>query len=502
MRPEILLGPPGTGKTHALLEIVEQELARGTAPDRIGFFSFTRRAADEAAERACAKFGLSRQELPWFRTLHSMAFRQLGITRGDVMEGRRLHQFGDYAGIRLTGKWSEDGLMDRFTPGDRALFLDNMARVRRITLRQQYDMEDEEELDWRECDRVSRCLRAYKEAHGLLDFTDMLEEFVRQAPRTRLEVLLVDEFQDTSRLQHDAVQVLARGVRRHVVAGDDDQGIYAWSGADVEAFVDLDGESRTLGQSFRVPPVVQAVAQDVIGRVRHRRKKEWSARAGEGSVERAVEFASADVGGEDVLVLARNGFVLTDMVEPVLRAQGVVYERNGVPSIGGDVLEAITDWERLRAGGSVGRDAARRVYRHMSSGRGFAPGHSALPGLAAGREDIGMGELLREGGLLTTAIWHEALDRLPPGEMSYILAARRRGEKLRAKPRVRLSTIHGSKGGQARHVVVLQDIARRTQAHMEKYPDDEARVWYVAVTRAQERLTVVSQSGPRGCDWF
>ena len=70
----IVLGPPGTGKTTKLLNLVEQYMQSGVPPDRIGYFAFTRRAATEAIDRACAKFNLTKKELPYFRTLHSLAF--------------------------------------------------------------------------------------------------------------------------------------------------------------------------------------------------------------------------------------------------------------------------------------------------------------------------------------------------------------------------------------------------------------------------------------------
>ncbi len=66
----IVLGPPGTGKTFTLLNKVEEYL-KNTDPDRVGYFAFTRKAANEAKDRAMKKFNLSEDDLPYFRTLHS-----------------------------------------------------------------------------------------------------------------------------------------------------------------------------------------------------------------------------------------------------------------------------------------------------------------------------------------------------------------------------------------------------------------------------------------------
>ena len=60
-----LLGPPGTGKTSTLLDYVETEIE--TVPiDKIGYFSFTRKAANEARDRAIEKFNLDKKSFRWF----------------------------------------------------------------------------------------------------------------------------------------------------------------------------------------------------------------------------------------------------------------------------------------------------------------------------------------------------------------------------------------------------------------------------------------------------
>lgn len=501
MTPEIVLGPPGTGKTTELLRLVDEELAGGVAPARVGYVTFTRRGAEEAMTRACEKFSLDKKALPYFRTLHSLCFRQLALSRGDVLEGPTLQRFAKWAGVRITGRVSEDGTWTGYDAGDRILFLENKARVRGQDLRAAYDRDDDQ-LPWAEVQRVSRALALFKEEQGLMDYTDMLVEFVRQGITVDLEVLFVDEAQDLSALQWGVVRQLATQCRRLVIAGDDDQAIYRWAGADADHLIDMDGSVRVLGQSYRVPRAVQVLANRIIEKVKHRRPKAWAPRDSEGMVTRVAKFTEADCDAGEVLVLSRNNYILTQQVEPELRRQGIVYEVNGRSSIKPSLLEAITTWETLRRGEAVAVEAARGAYEHMTTKKGVAHGHKQLPGFADG-DTVTLEDLKTRGGLLVDTIWHEALDRLPQADMSYILAARRRGEKLSQRPRVRLSTIHGSKGGQADHVVLLKEMARRTYNEMlHGGEEDEARCWYVGVTRTRERLTIVESSTGQACPWL
>jgi DNA helicase-2/ATP-dependent DNA helicase PcrA len=67
----------------------------------------------------------------------------------------------------------------------------------------------------------------------------------------------------------------------------------------------------------------------------------------------------------------------------------------------------------------------------------------------------------------------------------------RRGEKITKEPRIRLSTIHAAKGGEATNVVLLTDITTRVYKTYQQNPDDENRVFYVGLTRAKENLYLI-----------
>lgn len=500
IRPEVILGPPGCGKTWSLLEIVDEELANDTHPSRIAFLSFTRRAANEAIERALTKFsGLSREDLPYFRTIHSLCYRRMGLSSNNVLEGKRLEDFGNIVGYKITGRFSlEDGSIFGFEKGDRLLFIDNIARVRQVPLRQVYD-EDDDDLSFWEVERFSKALALYKKDLGLIDFTDMIAQFVESDLSIDIDVLVVDEAQDLSLLQWAVIRKLAKSVRRFVVAGDDDQAIYRWSGADVDTFIGMDGDVRVLSQSYRVPRKVQEVAHGIIRRVKNRRPKEWSPREDDGEVRWHASTGSLDLTGPDILVLGRNRYLLRDF-EEVVKSLGLLYEFQGARSVKPSLLEAVLTWERLRQQRpGVSTAQCRKMYEYMSVGTGFVRGHKQLPKLGEDEESVTLADLHDRGGLLVhdDKFWFDALDKIPLRDVSYLRAARRRGENLLAPPRIRLSTIHGMKGGQADEVILLTDMASRTFREAERTPEDESRVWYVAVTRAKQKLHIVAPTTKR-----
>ena len=81
-----IYGPPGTGKTEKLIRRAMAYIRVGTPVNKIGYFAFTRKAANEAKDRMLKKNPkYKKKQLKYFQTLHSLAFNQLGIKKAQVM---------------------------------------------------------------------------------------------------------------------------------------------------------------------------------------------------------------------------------------------------------------------------------------------------------------------------------------------------------------------------------------------------------------------------------
>ena len=485
----IIIGPPGTGKTSTLLSLVEDHIEKGIPPHKIGYFAFTNRASDEARERAYNKFNLGGDDLPFFRTLHSLAFQRRGMSRSQVLNDEQRREFGQLMGLEVRGYSSlEEGSLAFSKKGDQILGTIEVARVRGVTTHKQW-LDDNLDINWYEIDRAERGLNAFKRERHLYDFTDMLSLFVDQDLAPDLDVVFIDEAQDLSFLQWQLVSKLQNKAKHVYIAGDDDQAIFRWAGADVNHFLSLEGDIQVLDQSYRVPQHAHYLADSIVKRVSKRRTKFWKPRPKEGKLFWHSEVEHIDMREGNWLVLARNNYMLNS-VEQQCRLEGFFYQRGHRKSVSETLLNAILAWERLRKGGVVTIAQVRSIYKYMNSNKGVSRTHKTLKAVFD-EEQVTLQKLLESYGLLTTAIWHEAFDKVSDKEKQYLIACLRRGEKFTTEPRIRLSTIHGAKGSECDNVVVLTDIGQKSWIQMQKEPDDEIRVFYVALTRVKENLHIV-----------
>jgi len=474
---QIIVGPPGTGKTTTLLKLVEDHITNGVKPENIGFLAFTKKAANEAKERAIDKFDLSDDDLVFFRTIHSLCYRQLGINKSSVMQLSHYRELGTRLGIEFSSKLDlTEGTLMTSKKGDRFLFHENMRRIKQISLEEQWQTSYDEDINWFELRQVADAFYQYKDLMGLIDYTDMLTKFVEEGVDPELQVLFIDEAQDLSVVQWQVINKLSQQAEVVYVAGDDDQAIFRWAGADVDRFRTLNGSVQVLGTSYRVPERIHSFASRIIGRVSKRRAKRWDPKHIPGSIQWYSHYEQPDVSKGSWLLLARNGYMLKQL-EEMCERNGYVYESKNKGILDSPALKAIQSWEKLRRNGICFHEEIKSINRYTS--------HR----LKLNRNKNTMYTRITAG--MPNIIWHKGLDKIRPKEREYIIACLRQKESFKNKPRIKISTIHGAKGGEADNVMLLTDIAPRSFNDMTKYPDDEARVFYVGCTRAKQSLHLI-----------
>ena len=492
---EIVLGPPGTGKTTKLLALVEEYLSSGVPPDKIGYFAFTRRAADEAITRAAKKFNLSKKELPYFRTLHSLAFMQAGLHTSQIMTPEKYQEVADWLKIGkfYTGSPTEQGPYKDFGYGDKFLELINISRILRQPLKQTYkDSIVPLKTDWARVEYVARGIEHWKTSYGLQDYAGMLELFIDRQLAPKLEVVFIDEAQDLSPIQWEMVHLLEQYCKICYIAGDDDQAIFRYAGADVNYFVGLEGNVTLLDKSYRIPGSHHDLSKKIINRVVGRREKIFEPREDTGEICWHRHSEEVDLGNGEWLLLSRTTRG-AQQIEEEVRRRGHLYIYNGSKSIDSKVLEAVRLWEHLREGNRLTVDQVKLVYKQMLLNSQITYGCKTMPD---GQEGVfyTLEDLQRDHGLLHSYPWDVGLGKISQRDRTYIKACLRKGESLTETPRIRISTIHSAKGAQATNVMLLTDTMRRPYSMWRKldgYIDDEARVFYVGLTRATERLHLI-----------
>lgn len=317
--PLLIIAGAGTGKTDTLAHRVAHLVMHGVDPGRILMLTFTRRAAAEMRRRAhdITKKALNEtlggisqtilQRLSWAGTFHSVGNRLL---RHYARHLKLDPQFtvvdrGDSADL-MDGLRQELGLAtkeQRFPRKETCLqiysYRVNTQRSLKETLEQQYPWCVQWEAD------LTRLYRAYveqKQRHNVLDYDDLLLYWHVMMSDTRLaqhvgsnfDHVLVDEYQDTNKLQAEILHGLRTDGAGLTVVGDDAQAIYSFRAAAVENILGFPdrftprAEVVTLAQNYRSTQEVLDVANAVMADAPRQYRKHLLSIRGKGARARIV----------------------------------------------------------------------------------------------------------------------------------------------------------------------------------------------------------------------
>ncbi len=288
--PLLILAGAGSGKTRVITRRIAWLVQSGrAAPHEILAITFTNKAAREMRARVAA---LMPSAGTWIGTFHATCARVLRREIGVL--GAYTPDFSIYDTAdrnQLLKALTKDLGYDpaRYRPAA----LGALISVRKNLAAMPSEVGDIEGLDDEVLRRVSAAYDGALARANALDFDDLLlktrEVFarflgVRDTYAARFRHVLVDEYQDTNRVQYELVRHFASLHGNLDVCGDPDQSIYAWRGADIANILDFESDfpgARVvkLEQNYRSSGVILEAAQSVIRKNRQRKEKDlWTAR--------------------------------------------------------------------------------------------------------------------------------------------------------------------------------------------------------------------------------
>ena len=495
-----VFGPPGTGKTTTLISMLREDLASGKLPTRVGFITHTKAACEVTKGRVTEHLSLKPDDLKWFRTIHSMCCGMEKIAFNDCMSKRDEAQFTRDTGFYLKGGFDLEALEEFKTEDegyDIVRFADQLAKAQRLPLEQVIrDMPPSPKLN-----DPRRFLDAYedwKKQNGKLDFTDMLTRYLASDMPGKVDVVYVDEAQDLSALQWEIVNLFARDAEKLVLAGDDDQSIYKFLGADEYGFLDFPADDDViLSKSYRCPTGIGDEADKIIHTIDRRKSKEVEWRVGPGAVRQYaldpsfLPWQEWYKGTEEVMVLTRHRRQMYD-VRKMLDQMSIPHTLGGKSMATSHLGFMIRTYLELR----------QDIAKHRPSLVGKMLEAMGDKKQARVIRDLGVNDrALVIGKDAVTADWTTAawpnLFSDKKWEVRQIENLRRQINKFglevisKTPPNIDISTYHGSKGREADHLVLFTDCYPATWEEQEKNPDTETRLAYVGLTRARKNAIII-----------
>lgn len=294
--PHLVIAGAGTGKTRTLVYRVAYLVDRGIDPRSILLLTFTRKAAQEMMHRASTILDdrCSRVSGGTFHSFGNLILRRYGGLLGYANSFTILDRSDAEEVISMVR--AEMGLHKVKTRFPRKEALMNIisrsvntgAPISEILARQypQYSHHEAEIL------KVGEEYARYKQSKSMMDYDDLLSNLrlllkEHESVRTRISntyrYIMVDEYQDTNRLQAEIVELLASEHRNVMVVGDDSQSIYSFRGANFRNIMDFPGifpgsTITTLEQNYRSNQPILSLTNAIIANAREKFSKQLYSR--------------------------------------------------------------------------------------------------------------------------------------------------------------------------------------------------------------------------------
>ena len=254
--PVLVIAGAGSGKTRTIVHRLAWLAEQGVPASDMLLLTFTRKASREMLLRATDLLGYSIGGVHG-GTFHSFAFSVLRQYRPAWAEGpvTVMDSADSASAIQQCKERLKVGKGDRSFPKTQTIIgLLSKARNKEISIGDVLQRDAQHLLPHADAlESIGEAYRGYRRQHGLLDYDDLLfelEDLLKGDPeagreglaerfRERYRYIMVDEYQDTNRVQARLVRLLAGEAGNVMAVGDDAQSIYAFRGADVRNILDF-----------------------------------------------------------------------------------------------------------------------------------------------------------------------------------------------------------------------------------------------------------------------
>lgn len=498
-----IIGCPGGGKTTRVMQLIEQATKKYD-PERIGAVSLTNAAVEEIKDRVSANTVVSKPLLKNIRTMHSHCYRMLGLGSDDMAE-KHIKDFNEKypqfaippASATRGNRDDEEEENQQDNKYTQKLFADMNILRNRLTPMNQWptDVVD-----------MWTAWKAWMDDEGLLDFTGYMERVIEEKLMLDVDVLFVDESQDLSQLQVNLIETWSQGTVATLYVGDSDQAIFRFSGSVPEAFINIKaGYNERLDRSYRLPSDVHRYAMEVIRQACNREDFDYVPNPERG-VGNVISCMEPDLSLEGThMIICRCNYQTAHWVNMVMSAGHAWHnpyrpdDKSWNPQLT-QSWEVVSTWLSLLDGQYVDFKRLRKMVHRMYVDGNLDRG--AKTKITRDMKDpqpmVNLMDL-KDLGFLPEVLEKHVSDIFNlSGKAGQLISNRvtkdTTCESFNEKPRIIIGTCHSVKGGESDHVWVDTTTTPRIYGDMMTNDNslyDEARVAYVAVTRAKQTVGIL-----------
>lgn len=501
-------GAPGTGKTTTLLKEIKEEAAlKGI--ENLTITTFRRDAADEIKFKISVLTGADEREMQNVNTIHGICYGLLG--RPEVVTKDDLKIFGKKYGYETPGEAVDPEDPEDITAGDLKHYFNFYSWMKNTCtpLSNYYQYPNLSDLrDGHDLKQFYVDYEEFKNEVGRIDFSDMLTECSNQGLIPDSNTLIVDEFQDLTRQQYELFKAWAESMENVIIAGDPLQAIYPFWGGSPDYFFEWDAEEQILSKSHRLPSDVWGTAKDTLRYNGRQETPEIETKKEAGTVH-AIDYRDmeyyltkhyASAYGTTFHLVRANYQVLP--IAHVLAGLGIPFYNNLYGWTENNInlinsLVKIRNWtmpttEEINAlvdnyqveyfKGDGNKTELKKSITKAGSVEGFKKIDNKLIDLIRGGDPV---EGMQKAGDLKKKKIGVMLEKnkiLNPDKITS-----------------HIKTIHGSKGLEADTVFLHTGITQKINKSILDYErmKDEARVWYVGLSRAAQSMYIVADKGKK-----